>query len=98
MDDRKIEAIVKSLQELGYPKEMCPVLAHKQLEYKEKERDMRNKQKMEDESFRKCPPVWGEGEAQVHWLLPGAILQQGVPEERLEEGAQGRVQISPGSV
>ena len=61
IDDREMEAIVKSLEELGFPKEMYPVLAHKNLEKKEKERDMRNKQKMEDGSFRKCPPCGEKG-------------------------------------
>ena len=60
-DDRKMEAIVKMFEELGFQKERTHELAHKYRETKEKERDMSNEQKREDASFRKCPSCGEKG-------------------------------------
>ena len=61
MDDRKMEAIVKCIEELGFPKERSLEMAHKHCERKVKEREKRNEQKMEDASFRKCPACGEKG-------------------------------------
>ena len=61
MDDRKMEDFVKSIEKLGFPKERSLQLAHEYCEIKEKERDMRDEQKMEDASYRKCPACGEKG-------------------------------------
>ena len=61
MDDRKMEDFVESFEKLGFPKERSLQLAHEYCEIKEKERDMRDEQKMEDASYRKCPACGEKG-------------------------------------
>ena len=61
MDDREMEALVKSFEKFGYPKERCLELAHRSLEWKDKNRDKRDEQKLEDASFRKCPTCGEKG-------------------------------------
>ena len=60
-NDSKFEVLVKRFEELGFGKQESLQIAHKGLEYKEKEKDERNEQKSEDVNFRSCSSCGEKG-------------------------------------
>ena len=60
-NNSKFEVLVKRFEELGFGKQESLQIAHKGLEYKEKEKDKRKEQKSEDVNFRSCSSCGEKG-------------------------------------